>query len=239
MNQDLVTLLLAVVAGYAFGSVPAVFLFVKARTGVDLRQAGSGNVGLSNAIQQAGLGIAGPIIAYEVFVKGALPVFLASRFVLDLGMSVQVAVGLAVLAGHNWPIFLGFRGGRGLAPSIGVLLALNPLLLVAYGAVAAGLWLFTRSSPVAWLISMFALPGWVVAFRLPGELFIFVGVYTAIIIFRRSLGNWPGPQVERVFAANNGRILLNRIILDRDVASRDEWLKRRPRAQSGEEVERP
>lgn len=232
------TMILAFILAYVFGSIPVLFLLVKLRTGIDLRHAGTGNVGISNAVQQAGRTIAGPIIFYEVFVKGAFPVFLASGFVLDLGVATQVGVALGVIAGHNWPVFLRFRGGRGLAPSIGVILALSPLLLVAYGAVAIAIWLVTRNSPVAWLVSMLGLPAWAILLKLPEGLAVFAGLYLVVVVGRRALGNWPGKQAERIPGSTFLRILLNRVVLDRDIASREEWVKRRPGALEEQEVRR-
>lgn len=121
---------LALVAAYALGSIPSGFLLAR-RAGVsDIRQHGSGNIGATNILRTLGWRAALPVLLLDAF-KGALGVLLVR--LVGGGPEWQALGGVAAMAGHIFPFTLGFRGGRGVATGIGVLLALDPLA----GAVAA------------------------------------------------------------------------------------------------------
>jgi glycerol-3-phosphate acyltransferase PlsY len=235
---------LAGVAGYLWGSVPSAYLLVRAFKGIDLRRHGSGNIGISNAAQAAGASVVAPLVVYDAFIKGWLPVFLASGVVWDLGVTAQVAIAVGVVAGHNWPLYLRFHGGRGVTPSLGALLALNWPLLVAIGAVAGSISAATRNTPVAWLVATLALPVFAAiglalpagsVFRTSAGLVVFAIVYLFLMLLRRVQGSWPGEQPPRPAGLSRGRVLLNRLLLDRDTADRDEWLRRGSRTGDGPE----
>lgn len=227
---------LAAILAYLFGSVPSAYLLVRLRKGIDLRSHGTGTVGISNAVQQAGGWVAVPLIVYDVLVKGWLPVFLASGVVLHLGLATQIAIGVGAIIGHNWPIFLKFQGGRGVAPSLGVLLALHWPLLVAFGGAVTIIWAITRSSPVAWFSGTLALPllatvmhfTLIDVFPLRNGVILFTVIYVFLVLLKRLLGSWPGPRQKRPDGMSLARVAVNRLILDRDTGSRDEWIKRRP-----------
>jgi len=115
--------------GYLIGSIPIAFIVGKRVKGVDLRKVGSLNPGAANVSR-----IVSKRWGYAVFVldavKGALPVLLA-RYLFNLGMVTEGGLLLAaalVIAGHNWSVFLGFAGGRGLAAMVGAGMAVNSLI---------------------------------------------------------------------------------------------------------------
>lgn len=118
---------------YLLGAVPSSYLAGRL-AGVDLRQHGSKNVGATNLYRVAGLGFAVPAGLFDV-AKGFLPTFLAPSGTPWL----PVAVGVAAVVGHVFPVYLRFRGGKGVATAAGVVLALAPLAL----AVSAGVWVLT------------------------------------------------------------------------------------------------
>jgi glycerol-3-phosphate acyltransferase PlsY len=126
----------AVVLAYLIGSVPFAFL-VSRRHGIDLRRVGSGNLGASNVLRAAGVGRAVLTLTLDGL-KGAVAVLLAA----GLGGGVTaMAAGLASIAGHVYPIWLGFRGGKGVATAAGVFAVLAPgALAVAAGAFVAAVW---------------------------------------------------------------------------------------------------
>ena len=124
---------------YVLGSIPWGFLITMAVKGVDIREYGSGKTGTSNVLRSAGGSFAVLALALDL-TKGLLAVFLA-RALAD-SPSVEVAAGLAALGGHNWPLFLGFRGGRGIAAGLGGLLVMSPIA----GAIA-----FASFLPVTFL----------------------------------------------------------------------------------------
>ena len=123
------TLVLALLAAYAIGSIPAAYLAGKSR-GIDLRKHGSGNLGATNVFR-----VLGPRIGVAVFLfdmlKGALPVLYFWRWVdpsIASPVIVQILCGIAAITGHVRPMWLGFgKGGKGVATAGGVFLALAPV----------------------------------------------------------------------------------------------------------------
>lgn len=109
---------------YLLGSLPWGYVILRWRRGVDIRQYGSGRTGMSNVLRTAGGRIAALVLALDVF-KAVLAVLLA-RAVIGT-TTAEVAVGLLVLIGHNWPVFLKFRGGRGIATGLGGLAVMAPI----------------------------------------------------------------------------------------------------------------
>jgi glycerol-3-phosphate acyltransferase PlsY len=118
-----VTLVMLVVA-YLCGSIPSGFLIIKAVTGKDIRDYGSGNIGMANAYRVGGA-IPAILVLLGDALKGALPVLLA-RGILGLPDISIILIGLAAIIGHDFPIFLRGHGGKGIATSLGVITALNP-----------------------------------------------------------------------------------------------------------------
>ena len=115
--------------GYLLGSVPSGWLVMKVYRNQDLRKLGSGNIGAANVFRAGGPGaFALTLIADGM--KGFIPVMLSILLGLGDNEIALAAIGLAAVIGHTWPLFLGFKGGKGVATSGGVLLALAPVALV-------------------------------------------------------------------------------------------------------------
>jgi glycerol-3-phosphate acyltransferase PlsY len=127
---------LIVALGYFLGSVPTAYLAGRIFKGVDIRQIGDGNMGAANAYRQLGPRV-GFMVGIVDAAKGALAVLIA--LAVDAPQAVVLLAGATAVFGHNWPIFLGFRGGRGESTTIGVLLAVItlPMLIVAAPAILA------------------------------------------------------------------------------------------------------
>ena len=123
--------IVAVTVGYLVGSVPFAFLLAR-RRGVDLRSIGSGNVGGANVLRTSGVGHALVATGLDA-AKGILAVLVAVR--LTAGPAVPVAAGLAAVVGHIYPMWLGFRGGKGVATTAGVFGVLAPTALAVAAAV--------------------------------------------------------------------------------------------------------
>ena len=122
--------LIAVALGYLAGSVPFAFLLAR-RRGVDLRRIGSGNVGATNVLRTSGVALAIAAMLLDVM-KGALAVWVARQ--LTEGPATPVAAGLAAIIGHIYPVWLQFRGGKGVATAAGVFGVLTPLALAIAAA---------------------------------------------------------------------------------------------------------
>src|SRR5207253_8380410 len=118
--------------GYLLGSVPSGWLVMKVYRNQDVRKLGSGNIGAANVFRAGGPGaFAATLVADGL--KGFIPVMLGILLGLGDQEIALAAIGLAAVLGHTWPIYLGFRGGKGVATSGGVLLALAPVALVIAG----------------------------------------------------------------------------------------------------------
>ena len=119
-----------ILSGYILGSIPTAYIIGRLLEGKDIRQMGDGNVGARNAYHQLGHK-AGIAIFFIDATKGALLILIAQAAVLS--QATILFTGVATVVGHNWPIFIGFKGGRGEATTIGVLLALitQPMLILA------------------------------------------------------------------------------------------------------------
>jgi glycerol-3-phosphate acyltransferase PlsY len=109
---------------YLLGSLPWGYMLPRWRRGVDIREYGSGRTGMSNVLRTAGGRVAALVLGLDVG-KGVLAVMLARVIIGET--QAEVAAGLLVLIGHNWPVFLQFRGGRGIAPGAGVLAIIAPI----------------------------------------------------------------------------------------------------------------
>ncbi len=111
--------------GYLLGSLPTGLLVGRILKGVDIRDYGSGKTGVTNTLRTLGWGPAAVVLVCDIL-KGVLPVLLARQ--LTGSAWVPVAAGLGAIAGHDWPLYAGFRGGRGVATSFGATAALMPAL---------------------------------------------------------------------------------------------------------------
>src|SRR3972149_3338154 len=114
----------AVITGYLLGSIPFAYIITRLKLGIDIRERGSGNAGALAVWREAGPVYGNIGLAADVG-KGVLTVY-AARW-LGIDIIWVCAAGFAAVIGHNWPVFLGFRGGKGAATIMGVLLALMPV----------------------------------------------------------------------------------------------------------------
>lgn len=129
--------MLAVTAGYLVGSVPFAFLLAR-RSGVDLRHTGSGNIGAANVLRTSGSASAVAAMLLDA-AKGAVAVLVARQ--LFGGPATPVAAGLAAIIGHVYPVWLGFRGGKGVATAAGVFMTFAPVAVaIAAGVFALAIW---------------------------------------------------------------------------------------------------
>jgi len=127
----------APVIGYLLGSIPAAYIMAKWRKGIDIREVGVGNMGAGNVIREVGL-VEGAVVAVADIGKGAAAIAVA-QFLLGVSQAWVLGAGLAAIMGHSFPIYIGFRGGQGVATVIGIFSVLAPLAtlitLVPLGAV--------------------------------------------------------------------------------------------------------
>ncbi len=208
---------------YLIGSVPTAYIIGRMVKGVDIRETGSGNVGASNLYQIAGRRWLAPLGIFELLIKAGSPIWIGQYLMgLDRLSLALIAAPLLTIAGNNWSIFLRFQGGRGVAVVFGTLLALSPLLVAAFAAVALAGWAVTRSAGVWVLIALALLPLWSTISGGPAALTVYCACLVALIVLKRLLANHTGfPE-----GISRKKVLFNRLFLDRDVDDRADWVKR-------------
>ncbi len=188
---------LLLVVAYLLGSVPFGVVVARAGGGVDLRRVGSGNIGATNVLRAVGKGAAALTLLGDIG-KGALAVGLGCWF--GVSPTVLAMIALAAVVGHLLPVFAGFRGGKGVATTLGVVVAAMPavggLLLLIWLAVAA-IW---RYSSLAALVASAALP--VLAWSLDGRPpMVVLGVTLLLIVWVRHREN-----ISRLRQGKEGKI---------------------------------
>lgn len=141
---------LALLAAYLLGAIPFGYLIYRGKTGQDIRAQGSGNIGATNVARVAGKGAGALTLALDVG-KGYLGVLFGAW--ASQGDPVWMsAAGVAVLLGHMFPVFLRFRGGKGVASALGAFAALAPLAVLAVMAVfiiLVGIWRYVSLGSIA------------------------------------------------------------------------------------------
>jgi glycerol-3-phosphate acyltransferase PlsY len=170
----------AVAIGYFVGSVPFAFLLAR-RRGIDLRLVGSGNIGAANVLRSSGVRIAVLAMCLDA-IKGSVAVLVAQS--VTVGLSAPVAAGVASVIGHIYPVWLRFRGGKGVATAAGVFAVLTPMAL----GVAS----------VVFLVTV-----WVTRYISLGSM---AGAITLTIV--AAAGH--GPSIEPIAAAVTTAIILHR-----------------------------
>ena len=149
MNGDM---LLALGVSYLLGSIPFGLLLTRAFGKGDIRDIGSGNIGATNVLRTGSKGLAAATLLLDA-AKGALAVWLAQRF---WGFELHAAAG--VLVGHLYPLWLRFRGGKGVATFLGILVPLLPIAALVYAVVWLSLLVLVRISSVAGILAAVSAP---------------------------------------------------------------------------------
>lgn len=199
-----IKILLSLLASYLLGSIPTAYLAGRLVKGIDIRKYGSGNVGATNAIR-----VLGKVPGIIVLVVDALKGILAAGFVPHvLGLEEiiwPVTCGLVAVAGHNWTVFLQFKGGKGMATSLGVLLGLMiriaGLRLVVGISVLSWLLVFLASGFVslASIVAAVVLPIAMVIFSQPFELVTLSVILCGFVILRHR------PNIRRLVSGQEHR----------------------------------
>ena len=172
--------LLSVAFGYVLGSIPFAFLLTR-RRGIDLRHVGSGNVGATNVLRTSGVRPAVLAMCLDA-VKGMLAVFVASR--VAVGPATAVAAGLASVIGHNYPVWLRFKGGKGVATAAGVFGVLAPTALGMAAAVFVITVWATRYISVGSLAGAVTLAIAAVASDVPAAVSVGAVIAAALVVHR-------------------------------------------------------
>jgi glycerol-3-phosphate acyltransferase PlsY len=207
-----VSIVLAIVIAYLLGSIPSAYIAGHLVKGVDIRRLGGGNVGAVNTMREIGT-VAGFSVLLADMAKGAIAVLIAQW--LGLTLIWVFIVGLAAVVGHSWPVWLKFKGGQGLATTLGVLLALVPIEFAISFAIIVIVVLVTSNMRLAAGVGLAFLP--LIIWLFGGELSIIL--YSIALPIFCSLKMIP--RIRADMARSSGK---KNLIIDRDYKP---WQRRR------------
>lgn len=204
--------ILVIVIGYLLGSIPFGLIISRRKANIDIRNYGSGRTGGTNVLRALGRKAFLMVAALDI-AKGALAVVLAgliigSDYIIigssGLGLLSQVLAGLAAVVGHIWPVFLKFKGGRGVATFIGGLIALFPIAGLLGGEaviIGAGLSGFASLGSIIGVVGVFAvLIPLTIIYNLPIEYLGYALIGTLLIIFVHR------DNIKRLLSGNERRL---------------------------------
>ena len=190
--------IVAVIAGYLLGSIPFGLLLTQSAGLGDIRKIGSGNIGATNVLRTGRKGLAAATLLLDGG-KGVLAVLIAQHW----GFDAAILAGCAALIGHLFPVWLGFHGGKGVATSLGVLLALDWRI----GLIACATWLIVafvfRYSSLAALVALALSP--VFSWLLAGRELAVVALFIAATVWIRHHQN-----IRRLLAGEEAKIQLGK-----------------------------
>lgn len=179
--------LLALPVAYLLGAVPFGYLLVKWKTGADVRGSGSGNIGATNVLRTTGRAAAVATLLLDM-AKGYLAVWIAGRL-SEASPFWMSAAALAAMAGHAYPVFLKFKGGKAVASTVGAFLCLTPGALAAVLVVFVGVVAWTRHISMGSIIGAATLPLAVWLILLPPLPIFLASIVAAIFIIYRHSSN--------------------------------------------------
>lgn len=187
-------LLAALALGYLSGSIPFGLLLTRFAGLGDVRAIGSGNIGATNVLRTGNKKLAAATLLLDAL-KGTIPVLIASHW----GEGPALAAGLGAFLGHLFPVWLGFKGGKGVATFIGLLIAFSPLALLAFAAIWLGLAYLLKYSSLAALAASAATPLvlWMLGQPQVAVLFLLLGA----LLWWKHAGN-----IRRLIEGTEGRI---------------------------------
>lgn len=203
-------IILSLIAAYLIGAIPSAYLFAKFFQGVDIRKFGSGNVGATNAFRVLGR-LAGVLVLIADIAKGLVCTTLLADFLVLPQMELwRIILGVVVVIGHNWTIFLRFKGGKGMATSLGVLIGIaieiasTRVILALLVLVWVIIFLWFGFVSLASIVVGVCLPIFMAVFNQSLPLVILGIIFCSFIVLRhkaniRRLLNKEEPQVRFAF----------------------------------------
>jgi glycerol-3-phosphate acyltransferase PlsY len=186
------------VFGYLVGSIPFGLLLTKLTGGPDLRAIGSGNIGATNVLRTGNKALAAATLLGDML-KGTAAVLITQKFGLGAAIAGGLAAGLGAFLGHLFPVWVGFKGGKGVATYIGVLIALVWPAALAFGLIWAAVAAATRYSSLSALIASACIPPLLWFMGYPAEAVLYL-IMTALIWFMHRA------NIARLLNGSEGRI---------------------------------
>ena len=178
---------LAILFAYLLGSISFSYLVCRRARGIDIRDVGSRNPGAANTFRQVGP-LAGLAVLLADMLKGAAAVIPPVLF--DAPEWAVFLSAVAVLAGHNWPVFLGFRGGKGAATVLGISFAMLPMITAVATVPAAVVIVMSRNVVLGGAVGFVLLNALTIGTRQPGNLIALCLLLSAIIVATHLAGSW-------------------------------------------------
>jgi len=191
-------LALGLICAYLVGSIPFGIVVGRGIFGVDPRTVGSGNIGAANAMRALGPTGAALVLLGDV-IKGVVPTALATYW-LGYGHWGVAATGLATIVGHNWSIFLGFRGGKGVATGLGVLVVLSWQATIVFAIVWLVTVAVTRYSSLGSILASAAVPVSLAIMHAPLPYEIYAIIALVLVVWRHAA------NISRLIAGTELRI---------------------------------
>ena len=189
---------LIIISCYLLGSIPFGYIVGKLFKKVDIRELGSGNIGATNVFRILGPSLASLVLIGDIG-KGIFSIYLVQYLNIDNLLIITIA-GLAVICGHDWSLFLGFKGGKGIATTFGVVFALNPtisiLALIIWGVVL----ITTRYVSLSSIFAVISIFIFTILFKQPYEYIIFSAIILVLGIFNHK------DNIKRLRSGNERKI---------------------------------
>lgn len=184
--------------GYLLGSIPFGLVLTRLTGGPDLRAIGSGNIGATNVLRTGNKALAAATLIGDML-KGTVAVLVAQNFGMGAAIAGGLAAGLGAFLGHLFPVWLGFKGGKGVATYIGVLLALVWQAALAFGVIWAVVAFVSRYSSLSALVASACIPPILWFMGDPAEAALFL-ILTALLWFMHRA------NIARLLNGTEGRI---------------------------------
>lgn len=203
----MVNVIAGIVLSYLVGSIPTAYIFGKVLKGIDIREHGSGNVGATNVFRVLGKWPGIGVLILDIL-KGVIPVVVISEVLLLENTGFLIVLAICAVIGHNWTIFLGFKGGKGIATSLGVLIglavkiaAIRPVLFCTVIAWVI-VFLITGIVSLSSIVASVILP---VSMLLTFQDFLLISlgvVFCVFVVFRHR------PNIKRMLDGSESRVKL-------------------------------
>lgn len=183
---------------YLLGSIPFGYIVGKMFKKIDIRELGSGNIGATNVFRMLGPSLASLVLIGDIG-KGILSIYLVRFFNID-NLLISTIAGLVVICGHDWSIFLGFKGGKGIATTFGVVFALNPTISILAVIVWGIVLVTTRYASLSSILAIISILIFTILFKQPYEYIMFSAIILVLGIFNHK------DNIKRLRSGNERKI---------------------------------
>lgn len=197
--------LFCIIISYLIGAIPTAYIFGKLYKGIDIRQHGSGNVGATNVFRVLGKWPGTVVLLLDIF-KGIIPIVFVANFFGATGIWPRIILGIVAICGHNWTVFLKFKGGKGVATTLGVLIgftievaSIRPVLALTVLSFFICL-VLSRYVSLSSIFAALVLPILMVTTAQPFELTVMSIIFCLFVVIRHR------PNIKRLLSGNESKV---------------------------------